>query len=75
MSNHYHTLGYLRAGKDLPKMMQRLHGSVSKPVNDLLPARIPEFWRNTRGHKYFDGCIRHEHQARRAYACTLQQAE
>jgi REP element-mobilizing transposase RayT len=75
MSNHYHTIGYLREGSALPKLMQRLHGSVAKLVNDLLPGRIARFWRNAHGHEYFDGCIRHERQARRAYAYTLQQSE
>src|SRR5438552_10040713 len=27
LSNHYHALGYLRVGDDLPKMMRLLHGS------------------------------------------------
>src|SRR5438477_9673686 len=27
MNNHDHTLGYLKYGKDLPRFMQRLHGS------------------------------------------------
>ena len=38
LDNHYHTLGYLRVGANLPKMMQRIHGSVAKLVNDLLPS-------------------------------------
>lgn len=69
LDSHYHTLGYLRIGSELPKMMQRLHGSVAKLVNDLLPERIPHFWRDERGNgrEYFDGCIRDEVQARRAY--------
>ena len=37
VDNHYHTLGYLRVGENLGPMMQRLHGSVAKLVNDLLP--------------------------------------
>ena len=37
LDNHCHTLGYLREGAMLSKMMQRLHGSVAKLVNDLLP--------------------------------------
>ena len=36
MDNHYHTLGYLRQGMKLQRMMQRLHGSVAKLVNDVL---------------------------------------
>ncbi len=36
MDNHYHTLGHLREGMKLQRMMQRLHGSVAKLVNDVL---------------------------------------
>ncbi len=74
LSNHYHTLGYLKLGSDLGPMMQHLHGSVAKLVNDLLPARHLPFWRQ-RGHQdYFDGCIRDVLQATRAYRYTLLQA-
>jgi hypothetical protein len=74
VDNHYHTLGYLRVGTNLPIIMQRLHGSVSKLVNDLLPARHVPFWRDAEGKGYFDGCIRDEKQARLAYRYTLTQA-
>jgi REP element-mobilizing transposase RayT len=74
LSNHYHTLGYLRTGRNLPTMMQRLHGSTAKMVNDLLPIRLKPFWRDAKGKEYFDGCIRDERQARRAYRYTLTQA-
>jgi hypothetical protein len=75
VDNHYHTLGYLRIGTNLPTMMQRLHGSVAKLVNDLLPIRQTEFWRDAAGKGYFDGCIRNDKQARLAYRYTLTQAE
>ena len=29
MINHYHTLGYLKFGKDLGEMMRKIHGSVA----------------------------------------------
>jgi REP element-mobilizing transposase RayT len=74
MSNHYHTLGYLREGKNLKYLMQRLHGSVAKLVNDLLPERRAESWRDQKGEEYFDGCIRDEKQCRLAYRYTLTQA-
>ena len=74
LDNHYHTLGYLRVGTNLPKMMQRLHGSVAKLVNDLLPEPLPNFWRDAKGQEYFDGCIRDEKQARLAYRYTLLQS-
>jgi hypothetical protein len=74
LDNHYHSLGYLRVGKNLPTMMQRIHGSVAKLVNDLLPQRLHEFWRDAKGREYFDGCIRDERQARLAYRYTLTQS-
>lgn len=74
VDNHYHTLGYLRVGDELPRMMQRVHGSVAKLVNDLLPIRVTPFWRDAKGHEYFDGCLRDERQARLAYQYTLKQA-
>jgi REP element-mobilizing transposase RayT len=75
VDNHYHTLGYLRVGAKLPRMMQRLHGSVAKLVNDLLPQGRAGFWRDAKGKEYFDGCIRDEKQARLAYRYTLIQSE
>ena len=53
VDNHYHTLGYLRTSEKLPRMMQRIHGSVAKLVNDLLPERRVPFWRDAKGHEYF----------------------
>jgi len=75
LDNHYHTLGYLRIGANLRTMMQCLHGSVAKLVNDLLPERHPRFWRDQKGREYFDGCIRDEKQCRLAYRYTLTQSE
>jgi REP element-mobilizing transposase RayT len=74
LDNHYHTLGYLRIGKNLSRMMQRLHGSTAKLVNDLLTERVVPFWRDAKGREYFDGCIRNEKQARLAYRYTLTQS-
>jgi hypothetical protein len=74
MSNHYHLLGYLKSGDDLPKMMQRLHGSVAKLVNDRLDVRISPFWVDSGKQNYFDGCIRDVLQLRRAYRYTLEQS-
>lgn len=73
IDNHYHTLGYLRVGEKLGSMMQRIHGSVAKLVNDLLPERIKPFWRDSGRQDYFDGCIRDELQCRRAYRYVLRQ--
>lgn len=74
MNNHYHTLGYLRVGTELKEMMRKIHGSVAKLVNDLLPDRRVPFWRDTKSKDYFDGCIRDELQCRRAYGFTLRQS-
>ena len=74
INNHYHTLGYLEVGLNLKTLMQRLHGSVAKMVNDLLPERRPGFFRDKKGKEYFDGCIRDELQFRRAYRYTLTQS-
>jgi hypothetical protein len=74
LNNHYHTLGYLKVGANLGPMMQRLHGSVAKLVNDTLPERRTPFWKAGRHNDYFDGCIRDELQCRRAYRYTLTQA-
>lgn len=77
LDNHYHTLGYLRCGRELGEMMKRLHGSVAKLTNDVLTSlgqpRLVPFWRGEDGHDYFDGCIRDERQCRRAYRYVLNQ--
>ncbi len=83
LDNHYHTLGYLRVGDNLGPLMQRLHGSVAKLVNDVLESdvarsggpRLVPFWRETKGREYFDGCIRDEDQCRKAYRYILIQSQ
>ena len=44
-------------------------------MNDILPERLTEFWRDAKGREYFDGCIRDEKQGRCAYRYTLLQGE
>ena len=75
MNNHYHTMGYLREGRRLGEMMRKIHGSVAKLVNDLLPERRVPFWhdRGTR-RDYFDGCLRNESQCRKTYNYVINQA-
>jgi hypothetical protein len=73
LSNHYHKLGYLKVGEKLPQMMQKIHGSIAKLVNDLLDVRIVPFWIDSGRQNYFDGCIRDELQLRRAYQYVLTQ--
>ena len=75
IDNHYHTIGYLREGRNLSSMMPRLHGSVAKLVNDTLDVRRRKFWRDAKGKEYFDGCIRDENQARKAYRYTCIQSQ
>jgi REP element-mobilizing transposase RayT len=72
--NHYHILGYCKEGLKLGSMMRKLHGSVAKLVNDLLPRRQSPFWGDAGHQDYFDGCIRDEKQCRRAYRYTLTQS-
>jgi REP element-mobilizing transposase RayT len=74
LDNHYHALGYLRAGENLGPLMRHLHGSVAKLVNDLLEERLSPFWYDTGKQGYFDGVIRDERQHRRAYRYTLLQS-
>ena len=73
MSNHYHTLGYLRQGENLGPMMKGIQGSVAKLVNDQLIERLTPFWTDAGHQNYFDGCIRDEVQCRRAYRYVLTQ--
>lgn len=73
LGNHYHTLGYLRTGEKLGPMMRRIHGSVAKLVNDVLPESLVPFWRSKGNQDYFDGCIRDEKQCRLAYRYVLTQ--
>ena len=65
--NHYHCLGYCKVGKNLGIMMQRIHGSVAKLVNELAAQCRPLFWGDGGSEDYFDGGIRDEKQCRLAY--------
>ena len=84
LDNHYHTVGYLRVGANLGRMMQRLHGSVAKLVNDVIegmPAeagtpngtRIVPFWRESGHQNYFDGCLRDGKQGRLTWRYVFYQ--
>jgi hypothetical protein len=74
LNNHYHTIGHLKVGENLGRLMQKVHGSVAKLVNDLLPQRHLPFWWRAGNQDYFDGCIRDVLQARRAYQYALHQS-
>ena len=78
LDNHYHTMGYLRRGDDLPRLMHRLHGGVAKSVNDLLERdgrRIaPPFWGDRWHRSYMDGCLRDPVQAERTYRYIYRQS-
>lgn len=67
LDNHYHTMGYLKIGTNLGPMMQKIHGSVAKLVNDTLPERRVPFFRDANHHDYFDGCLRDVLQAERTF--------
>ncbi len=75
LDNHYHCLGYCKVGVELKTMMQRLHGSVAKLVNDLLPERRVPLWLDDRGRAYMDGCLRDAKQGRATYGYVLKQAQ
>jgi REP element-mobilizing transposase RayT len=74
MDNHYHVIVHVQDKEVMPEFMQRLHGSVAKLVNDVLPERHLPFWRTKGSRDYYDGCLRNEKQVRRAYKYTLKQA-
>ena len=74
MNNHYHSVDYVPRGHDLGQMMRRIHGSIAKLVNDILPDRRVPFWRGEHDDDYFDGRLRDERQLRRAYGYTKLQA-
>lgn len=74
LDNHYHVIGWLKTGENLGPLMQRLHGSVAKLVNDLLPERHLPFWRHRGAQDYFDGCLRDALQLQRAFRYTALQA-
>jgi hypothetical protein len=73
IDNHYHSLGYVLDASELGEMMRKLHGSVAKLVNDLLPERRIPFWRGGANDDYFDGCLRNPTQFRRTYRYVLLQ--
>lgn len=74
LNNHYHLIAYIAIGRTLPVLMQRLHGSVAKHVNDLLPQRIERFWFRKGDTGYFDGCLRDETQLRRTFRYVTTQS-
>jgi REP element-mobilizing transposase RayT len=74
LDNHYHKIGYVKDASQLGEMMRKIHGSVAKLVNDLLPQRQVPFWGNDQHDDYFDGCIRDVLQLERAYFYTRDQA-
>jgi hypothetical protein len=74
LNNHWHSEGYLRIGENLGPMIQRIHGSVAKLVNDLLPQRIESpFWFDAGRQGYFDGCLRNVRQGRLTFRFVFTQ--
>lgn len=74
LANHYHILGYCKLAQPFGQMMRKVHGSIAKLVNDLLPARHVPFWAEQGHQDYFDGCIRSELQCRRAFRYVMTQS-
>jgi hypothetical protein len=74
LNNHYHDVGYNRYAANLPMMMQRIHGSIAKLVNDMLEVRLLPFWVDHGKQNYFDGCLRDVLQGVRAYDYTYSQS-
>jgi hypothetical protein len=74
MTTHYHVVGYMPDASQFGEMMRKIHGSVAKLVNDLLPTRHRPFWRDRGGMDYFDGCLRDMKQLRRTYQYVLRQS-
>lgn len=74
LNNHYHLVAYIAIGRTLPELMRRLHGSVAKLVNDVLPERIERFWFRKGDTGYFDGCLRDEKQLRRTFRYVTTQS-
>lgn len=79
VENHYHTVGYIQLAVNLKVMIQRIHGSVAKLVNDVLESqglqRRTDFWRDRKGQEWFDGCLRDENQLRRSFEYVRTQSE
>jgi hypothetical protein len=74
LDNHYHVVGYCHVGLNLGTMMQRIHGSVAKLVNDTLETRWLPFWKESKRKNYFDGLLRNAKQGRLSCRYTLMQA-
>jgi len=55
LDNHYHLLLRTRLGQELPRLLRRLHGSVSRQVNEWDGINGRQVW-----HNYWDTSIRDE---------------
>lgn len=57
LDNHYHVLGNSRIGRDLPKILNKVHNQSAQFINQHLPSRdTRQVWRN-----YWDYCPRNEY--------------
>jgi len=52
LDNHYHLMGKSKLGKDMTRIMQGIHGSTSKPIQEATGAFTPIWW------NYWDYCPR-----------------
>ena len=55
LDNHYHILFKVYKGKDLPKVLNKIHGGYSYEINKIDNCRGRKIWQN-----YWDFCIRSE---------------
>lgn len=55
LDNHYHLMGISKLGKDLPRIVQGIHGSTSMLIQRTTGAQKPIWW------NYWDYCPRDEH--------------
>ena len=74
LSNHYHLVGYAKSGQQLIDFIRGLHSSTARYLNQLLDLPLRPFWREAGGQSYFDGCLRDEGQASKAWTYTRDQA-
>jgi putative transposase len=54
LGNHYHLIGKSKTGKDMTRIIQGIHGSTSKPIQEATGAAKPIWW------NYWDYCPRNE---------------
>jgi putative transposase len=54
LDNHFHLMGKSKLGKDMTRIMQGIHGSTSKPIQETTGGVKPIWW------NYWDYCLRND---------------